>query len=142
MESVLAILCAGLVGFVILLSYYDLSPRTGLYKITKRFYKPLERLRPVKRDAPFRRVGISAMNCTSRSCLSIATSDGSGQACHPDVVHVPGGFGSERWPYWMVCTPHPYENEYVENPAEIFVSHDGITWSIPKGLRKSCCCAP
>ncbi|GAC1683921.1 MAG: hypothetical protein PVS2B2_23050 [Candidatus Acidiferrum sp.] len=34
----------------------------------------------------------------------------------------------------MVCTPYPYRDSYFENP-EIFVSCDGITWSIPEGLQ-------
>ncbi|MGA2812612.1 MAG: hypothetical protein ABSG16_14505 [Candidatus Acidiferrum sp.] len=66
--------------------------------------------------------------------LNLETSDGSGQAVHPDVLHIPGGFGPERWPYWMVCTPYPYGNDYFENP-EIFVSTNGIAWSIPDGLH-------
>jgi hypothetical protein len=134
MNSCLAIFCAALVGFMGVLSYFDVSPKAFLYKSLRRFLKPPERLRPVTRDAPYRRIRNITTELHKPVLLNLETSDGSGQACHPDVVHVPGGFGSGRWPYWMVCTPHPYENEYVENP-EIFASHDGITWSIPAGLK-------
>ncbi len=57
--------------------------------------------------------------------IAIPTPDGSGQAVHPDVVHVPGGhLGYE---YWMVCTPYPFGVDRHENPI-IRVSHDGVCW--------------
>jgi hypothetical protein len=34
----------------------------------------------------------------------------------------------------MACTPYPYGDAHFENP-EVFVSHDGISWSIPEGLQ-------
>jgi len=89
---------------------------------------------PVKRDAPYRRVGKGAGKPHRPILLNLETSDGSGQACHPDVVYIPGGFGSKRWPYWMVCTPYPYKDNRVENP-EVFVSYDGIFWTVPEGGR-------
>lgn len=87
-----------------------------------------------KRDAPYRRVGAAAGEVHRPVLLNLETSDGSGQACHPDVVYIPGGFGSKKWPYWMVCTPYPYKDNHVENP-EIFVSYDGIFWTMPEGAR-------
>jgi len=87
------------------------------------------------RDAPYRRVGNADGDKLHRPVLlNLETSDGSGQACHPDVLHIPEGFGSKNWPYWMVCTPYPYKDSRVENP-EIFASHDGVFWSIPDGAR-------
>ncbi len=133
MDTFLLIFCAGLIGFLGVLCYFDVSPRAFVYKTLRRFHMRPEKLRPVTRDAPFHRIRKITTGLHKPVLLSLETSDGSGQACHPDVVHIPGGFGSARWPYWMVCTPHPYENERVENP-ELFVSHDGITWWIPTGL--------
>lgn len=57
--------------------------------------------------------------------MQIPTPDGSGQAVHPDVLHVPAGFlGYE---YWMGCTPYPFAADRLENPI-IRVSHDGLVW--------------
>jgi hypothetical protein len=120
-------------GFIFLLFYFDVSPKTFLFKVIRRFIDPPARLRPLLRDAPYRRA-TTEKRLHKPVLLNLQTSDGSGQACHPDVVFVPGGFGPQRWPYWMVCTPYPYQNSYFENP-EIFVSCDGITWTIPEGLQ-------
>jgi hypothetical protein len=120
-------------GLLAVLSYFDISPKSFLYRVSKRFMAPSAGLKPVLRDAPYRRTE-STGTLHRPTLLNLQTSDGSGQACHPDVFHVPEGFGSGKWPYWMVCTPYPYQNEYFENP-EIFVSRDGISWSIPQGLQ-------
>lgn len=85
-----------------------------------------------RRDAPYRRVGKVLGELHRPILLNLETSDGSGQACHPDVLYIRGGFGSKKWPYWMVCTPYPYKDNRVENP-EIFVSYDGIIWAGPDG---------
>lgn len=62
----------------------------------------------------------------SRHDLCIPTPDGSGQAVHPDVLHVPSGFlGYE---YWMACTPYPFAADRLENPI-VRVSHDGVHWT-------------
>jgi len=61
----------------------------------------------------------------SRHGLRISTPDGSGQAVHPDVVHVPDGFLG--YAYWMGCTPYPFAEDRFENPV-IRVSHDGVDW--------------
>lgn len=87
-----------------------------------------------KRDAPYRRVGEAPGEVHRPVLLNLETSDGSGQACHPDVVYIRGGFGSKSWPYWMACTPYPYKDNRVENP-EIFASYDGIFWTVPDGSR-------
>jgi hypothetical protein len=133
MEFILAAVLAGLAAFVCLLSYFDLSPKTGLLKIMGRLFTLSKFPGSIKTDAPYRRVRRTANWAHKPVLLNLQTSDGSGQACHPDVVYVPEGFGVEKWPYWMVCTPYPYGDDSFENP-EIFVSCDGLTWSIPKGL--------
>jgi len=120
-------------GFVILLLYLDLSPRGFLYKVAKRFAVPRESLRPVVQDAPYRR-RTSGKPSHKPVLLNLETSEGSGQACHPDIVHISQGFGPERWPYWLACTPYPYGDAHFENP-EIFVSYDGINWSVPESLQ-------
>lgn len=62
---------------------------------------------------------------TRSAALKIDTPDGGGQAVHPDVVHVLGGFLS--YEYWMACTPYPFGNDRLENPI-IRVSNDGVNW--------------
>ncbi|MBN1427861.1 MAG: hypothetical protein JXB07_05705 [Anaerolineae bacterium] len=57
--------------------------------------------------------------------LSIPTYEGSGQAVHPDVVYVPGGW--KGYKYWMVMVPYPYSNGIYENPS-IVASNDNQTW--------------
>jgi hypothetical protein len=122
------------VGFQCLLFYYNEPPKAALYKIIGRFFKPPESLRPVATEAPYRRIQHRPNRLHQPILLNLETSDGSGQAVHPDVVYIPGGFGQKKWPYWMVCTPYPNGDEHFENP-EIFVSYDGISWSIPDGAR-------
>ena len=39
------------------------------------------------------------------SPLTIETPDGSGEAVHPDVLFVPGGFAGHT--HWLACTPYP-----------------------------------
>lgn len=128
----LAILLALSVAFIAVLSRYGLPPKTALYKILARTGYAPERWRPVSHDAPYRRTVRASAGLHRPALLNLDTSDGSGQACHPDVVHIPTGFGSRGWPYWMVCTPYPYQEERFENP-EIFSSFDGVAWTIPDG---------
>jgi hypothetical protein len=63
--------------------------------------------------------------------LVTPTYDGSGQAMHPDIVHVPAGWNG--YEYWMSNTPFPYDYDPVENPS-LLASHDGINWEVPPGL--------
>lgn len=119
-------------AFIFLLLRYNLSPQHFVYKVASRFFVPPARLRPVLPDAPYRRMPTSSSNLHRPVLLNLQTSDGSGQACHPDIVYIPGGFGSKKWPYWMACTPYPYGDSAVENP-EVFVSYDGVTWVVPDG---------
>lgn len=58
------------------------------------------------------------------------TPDGTGQANHPCVVYVPGGWHGYR--YWMAMTPLAGGDSQVENPC-ILVSNDGDTWAVPPG---------
>jgi hypothetical protein len=122
-----------LASFLLLLVLDDISPRIAIEKIKNRFSKNPPNLLPSFRDAPYRRL----TDQPSRHhpvLLNLQTSEGTGQACHPDVTYVPEGFGTERFRYWMVCTPHAYANFVHENP-EIFASHDGIHWNIPNGVK-------
>lgn len=121
-----------LASLLFLLNRYDLSPRIAMEKITNRFSRNPPSLLPSFRDAPYRRL-------TDRPprhhpiLVNLQTSEGTGQACHPDVTYIPEGFGAGGWRYWMVCTPYAYANFVHENP-EIFTSHDGIHWTIPDGV--------
>lgn len=124
----------GLVGFQCLLFYYNIPPKAALYKIIGRFCELPEFARPVASEAPYRRIQHHHNRLHQPVLLNLETSDGSGQAVHPDVVYIPEGFGQKKWTYWMVCTPYPNGDEHFENP-EIFVSYDGISWSIPNGAR-------
>lgn len=58
--------------------------------------------------------------------LTTPTSDATGDCLHPDVIHVPGGFGDHNW--WMVMTPFAAADLELENP-EILYSDDGTTWT-------------
>ena len=65
--------------------------------------------------------------------LNIPTSDGTGEAAHPDVLYAPGGWGAGGWPWLMAATPYPLGMDYYENP-EFYVSRDGLRWAAPQGL--------
>lgn len=54
-----------------------------------------------------------------------------GEATHPSVVFVPGGWNG--YTYWMAMTPYPAGNDNHEDP-NIVASHDGIAWEVPPGL--------
>lgn len=63
--------------------------------------------------------------------LAVPTYDRSGEATHPDVVRIPGGWhGAE---YWMAFTPYPGGREQYENPS-IIASDNAIDWRVPAGL--------
>ena len=122
-----------LAGFLFLLVRDDLSPKIAIEKIKNRFRKRPPTQLPSFRDAPYRRLSDQPPR-HHPVLLNLQTSEGTGQACHPDVTYVPDGLGTGRWRYWMVCTPYPYGNFLHENP-EIFASHDGIHWMIPEGVK-------
>jgi hypothetical protein len=63
--------------------------------------------------------------------LVTPTYDGSGQAVHPDIVDLPGGWRGQR--YWMAMTPYPKSDYHLENPS-ILVSDDGVSLRVPDGL--------
>lgn len=63
--------------------------------------------------------------------LVTPTYDGSGQAIHPGIVYIPGGW--HGFSYWMVMTPYPNYEVSVENPS-ILASNDGVVWQVPPGL--------
>lgn len=130
---VLSILLVGALGFITLSFRYDLTSKAVLYKILARFGKARECFRPAETYAPYRRLRNVSNGAHRPLLLNLETSEGSGQACHPDVAYIPEGFGEKKWTYWMACTPYPYKNAYFENP-ELFVSHDGINWAVPPGL--------
>jgi len=124
-------LCLG--GFLFFLVRDDLSPRIAIERIKNRFRKSPPSLLPNFNDAPYRRL-TSQPPRHHPTLLNLQTSEGTGQACHPDVTYIRNGFGTERWRYWMVCTPYAYGNLVHENP-EIFASNDGIHWTIPNGVK-------
>lgn len=55
-----------------------------------------------------------------------------GQTVHPSVVRVPGGWNG--YEYWMAHTPYPGGDDRYEDP-NIGASHDGVRWSVPRGMR-------
>jgi hypothetical protein len=130
----LSSIAAATISFLALLLLLDLTPKAAAYKLLSRIGNPPERFRPLRTDASYRRLLHSNQSLHRPVLLNLETSDGSGQASHPDVLRIPEGFGAGRWPYWMACTPYPYWDSFFENP-EIFVSRDGICWLIPPGLR-------
>ncbi len=64
--------------------------------------------------------------------IDIPTYDGSGQTTHPKVLYFEEGYNGYK--YWMVNTPYPYNDAYLENPS-IIVSNDGIVWIEPEGIQ-------
>jgi hypothetical protein len=130
---VLAVLSVCLASFVFVLARKDLTPRVALEKLQNRIKNHTKRQLPNFRDAPYRRLA-DRMAKHHPTLLNLQTSEGSGQACHPDVVYIREGFGAGRWPYWMVCTPYAYGDFVRENP-EIFASYDGVRWTVPDGAE-------
>ena len=122
-------------GSVSVCLYFDISPMKALPIASKRLIaKLLQTHTSNKPDMPYHKVG-RVQNALHRPVLlNLETSDGSGQATHPDVVYIPEGFGLKGWNYWMVCTPYPFAQSRVENP-EIFASYDGISWIVPDGVK-------
>jgi hypothetical protein len=133
-ELALGLLFLATIGFVAVLTLKRLTPQELSYKIAKRVAAPPLSLLPVVHDAPYKLLNGRISASHHPVLLNLPTSDGSGQACHPDVVYIPEGFGTSGWTYWMACTPYPYTASALENP-EILASHDGLNWEVPEGLR-------
>ena len=64
--------------------------------------------------------------------ITIPTYDGSNQVTHPKVIYFENGYNGYK--YWMVSTPYPKNNTYLENPS-IAVSNNGIDWIEPDGIK-------
>jgi hypothetical protein len=141
MEYVFAIALAALCIFVGMLFYFDATPKSVMFGIARRLWGGRISHRSIVHDAPYRRVRPISNVLHRPVLLNLETYEGSGQACHPDVVYIAGGFGSKKWPYWMVCTPYPYLESRFENP-ELYASYDGLTWSIPDGVQNPLVPAP
>ncbi len=62
--------------------------------------------------------------------LKIQTYDGSDEITHPDALCFERPWKDYR--FWMTATPYPGSNSAFENPS-IFVSNDGVNWSVPEG---------
>lgn len=58
--------------------------------------------------------------------MTVPTPDGTGQATHPSVVDVPGGWNGHR--YWMAYTPYTYADEATEDPCVAW-SDNGTSWT-------------
>jgi hypothetical protein len=137
----LLVLFAAALGFLTLLILFDLSPKTAFYRLLGRFGKRPQSLPPSIPDAPYRRIRQATSGYHRPILLNLDTSEGSGQACHPDVAYISDGFGDQKWTYWMACTPYPNGNARYENP-ELFASHDGLNWVVPPGLTNPLVPAP
>lgn len=139
--SILLLLITGSLSlFLLFLIRGDLSPRIAAAKIRNRFSKTVPTHFPNFHDAPYRRL-VRHAPTHHPVLLNLQTSEGTGQACHPDVAYARNGFGSKGWKYWLVCTPYPYANYLHENP-ELFASHNGIDWAIPDGLKNPLIASP
>ena len=64
--------------------------------------------------------------------ITIPTYDGSNQVTHPKVIYFENGYNGYK--YWMVSTPYPKNNTYLENPS-IAVSNNGIDSIEPDGIK-------
>lgn len=63
--------------------------------------------------------------------LQTPTYDGSGEAVHPDVLDLPGGWRGQH--YWLAMTPYAKSSTKLENPS-LLVSDDGLSLRVPDGL--------
>lgn len=62
--------------------------------------------------------------------MVVPTPDGTGQATHPSVVDVQGGWGGHR--YWMAYTPYAWANDALEDPCVAW-SDNGTAWTAATG---------
>lgn len=84
-----------------------------------------------ERDIGITTFEIERLRATHQPPLTIPTSDGSGQAVHPDVRVLKEPWNGYR--YWMAMTPYPFGDGTVEKP-EIIASNNGVDWEVPSGL--------
>lgn len=64
--------------------------------------------------------------------LNIKThAEGKDQPTHPKVLYIKDKWNNYK--YWMVYTPYPSNNNYLENPC-IQASNNGYEWEVPSGL--------
>lgn len=122
------------------LFWLDLSPKAAFYNVLRRFITLPQGPRALPSVVPYRQAS-NPKPVHRPTLLNLETSDGSGQACHPDVVYTPQGFGPEGWRFWLACTPYPCADSAFENP-EIFVSNDGVCWTVPSGLENPLVATP
>ncbi len=90
-------------------------------------------------DATMDRAGTAAIFVVQPTIMTVPTYDGSGQAVHPDIVAFDSDWHGAR--YWMTMTPYPKSNQTLENPS-ILKSDDGISLTVPTGLRNPVIAAP
>jgi len=64
--------------------------------------------------------------------VNIPTYEGSNEVTHPNVLYFENGYNGYK--YWMVSTPYPKNDAYLENPS-IVVSNNGIDWIEPKDIK-------
>src|SRR5574344_906898 len=64
--------------------------------------------------------------------ITIPTYDKSNETTHPKVLYFENGFNGYK--YWMVSTPYPGNDAYLENPS-IVVSNDGVNFIEPPGIK-------
>ncbi|GHV54042.1 hypothetical protein FACS1894216_13230 [Synergistales bacterium] len=121
----------------------DKTPKQALWSVAgealkgmRRLRVPLPALETMLEKGASRRVSYSPYKRIRKDArhlpqlLHIPTSDGSGEATHPDVLRVPEGWGAHGWKWLMSATPYPSGNDFFENP-EFYVSFDGVRWSSP-----------
>lgn len=84
-----------------------------------------------ERDIGITTYELDRLRAVHQPPLTIPTSDGSGQAVHPDVRVLKEPWNGYR--YWMAMTPYPFGDESVEMP-EVIASNDGVNWEVPSGL--------
>jgi glycosyltransferase involved in cell wall biosynthesis len=115
------------------LALRDLSPLRALYKVIKRLTGINLEPQTLTMDAPFSRPSGTAAHAGDLHhpiVLNLETYEGTGQGCHPDVLHIPEGLGKGGWRYWMALTPYPHAIDRYENPS-IYASQDGLNWVAP-----------
>lgn len=135
---------AALIAVVLAVLYFeDKTPKEAMLSFAREILKGLRlahlplhtlerwvRVRELKKFAPspYKRTRDGVVHLPV--ILNLPTSEGSGEAAHPDALHAPDGWGAGRWTWLMSATPYPSGGDFFENP-ELFVSYDGIQWTEP-----------
>lgn len=108
------------------------TPRQALYSVAREVLKGLRRLRlpfPALEKilenhnpkpahySPYKKTRKDVAHCPL--ILNLPTSEGSGEAAHPDVLRLPEAWGAGGWTWLMSATPYPFGNDFFEHDYQV-----------------------